>query len=773
MAIHAALKSGYEVRATMRARSAKQRFPVAQWKEDLEVLQSTSIKLFKRRVAKLDRRVGDHSGTTTPRPGWMTPRNGSVTPRSGWQTPRSGWATPNFLRSPANSAPVTRESSPVRAETPVHGFSLGRRSGPGHALQQKGPWSRSSSAAGSARTSLESVVSHERSESPSLVGPAPIEEPRRGRPLSTIVDEGITPRTQAENPFDQHKPPTKLLPIIAGRTSPDDEYHITSEQAEASRRQSYLEYARCDPHDPSRDGAVGRAYLMGPDNNSFEGAPFSAFSPDPSVPGTPLVSDGLITQPHPAQIQLSLEKVLNEKKDKRPQNLMPFFTDPTGLYYKTFSRKLDDLNGKNSEGPLCVEEYLMKSEKQWFNRLHEAKMGRSTATTPVASRFPSRATSPARSAFNDSFGGDDGKEPMSQFLLPENYKAPTGLMRLMNTKIGDWPVYAFLLAFGQILAANSYQITLLTGENGEAASKLYTVACVYLAASVVWWFIFRRFQSLYVLTAPWAFYGLAFFLLGMAPYAKTTSGRGWIQNVATGFYGVASASGSFFFAQNFGSMGSAPVKTWGFRACVIQGTQQIYIVLLWFWGSRITNSVVAGRGASTLITYGPTITAITIPIAILLWAIGAVLFFGLPEYYRQAPGAVPSFYTSVWRRKIIVWFFVAVFIQNYFLSAPYGRNWKYLWSSQHAPAWAIVLLIAFFFVAVWAALLFWFSQLSTTHSWILPLFAIGLGAPRWCQMLWSTSNIGAYLPWAGGPIASALLGRGLWLWLGVLDSLQG
>ncbi|KAK5002384.1 Cell wall alpha-1,3-glucan synthase ags1, partial [Cryomyces antarcticus] len=107
MAIHAALKSGYEVRATMRARSAKQRFPVAQWKEDLEVLQSTSIKLFKRRVAKLDRRVGDHSGTTTPRPGWMTPRNGSVTPRSGWQTPRSGWATPNFLRSPANSAPVT------------------------------------------------------------------------------------------------------------------------------------------------------------------------------------------------------------------------------------------------------------------------------------------------------------------------------------------------------------------------------------------------------------------------------------------------------------------------------------------------------------------------------------------------------------------------------------------------------------------------------------------------------------------------------------------
>ena len=50
---------------------------------------------------------------------------------------------------------------------------------------------------------------------------------------------------------------------------------------------------------------------------------------------------------------------------------------------------------------------------------------------------------------------------------------------------------------------------------------------------------------------------------------------------------------------------------------------------------------------------------------------------------------------------------------------------------------------------------------------------MGLGAPRWAQLLWSTSNIGAYVPWAGGPIASALAGRALWLWLGVLDAVQG
>ena len=98
---------------------------------------------------------------------------------------------------------------------------------------------------------------------------------------------------------------------------------------------------------------------------------------------------------------------------------------------------------------------------------------------------------------------------------------------------------------------------------------------------------------------------------------------------------------------------------------------------------------------------------------------------------------------------------------------------SYLWSSRHAPGWAIFLLILLFFVVVWIGILLFFGYLSTTHSWIIPIFAVGLGAPRWCQILWSNSNIGQYLPWAGGPIASALLGRCLWLWLGVLDSIQG
>lgn len=119
------------------------------------------------------------------------------------------------------------------------------------------------------------------------------------------------------------------------------------------------------------------------------------------------------------------------------------------------------------------------------------------------------------------------------------------------------------------------------------------------------------------------------------------------------------------------------------------------------------------------------------------------------------------------------WFFVVVVIQNYFLSAPYGRNWLYLWSSQAVPAWLIVILIIIFFVGIWIVFLYIFSHMSKSHSWVLPVFAMGLGAPRWAQILWSTSNIGQYLPWTAGPIASGVAGRSLWLWLGVLDAIQG
>ncbi|EMC98218.1 glycosyltransferase family 5 protein [Baudoinia panamericana UAMH 10762] len=658
MAIAGALKSNYDTRAMMRARSAKQRFPVAQWKEDLEILQTTSINIHKQQMDRISAKKMGLDDKSVVSSGWNTPNLGSL-------TPRSGWATPNSSTTPTNSRPGTRSGSPDRsgATTPTGnaGLSLGLRHGPGHSPPEE-PLTR-------ARSSEMRRISYDEEE----------ERRRRGRQPESVHEE-----------------------------------HISSERAEHAKRITTSFAFLSHPHTPLRE--------------------------DPPRPMTPL----------------STEQVMDEKKGQ-PQELTPFFTDPTGLYYKTFEKKLESLNGKNSESQLCIEEYLEKSEKQWFNRLHIAKMSRNTA------HGAEQSPTPAGSIYE----GIDSEEPMSQFLLPQNYQAPTGLKRLLMYKVGDWPVYTLLLALGQVLAANSYQITLLSGQVGQTAQELYIIASVYAAHTIIWWVMYRRLAARYVLALPFLFYGMAFWLLGFAPFGSTVV-RGWVQFIATIMYATASSAGSFYFSQNFGTTGAAPVKDWAFRACAIQGTQQLYTVGLWAWGAKLTRHTDAGGNGDL----GFALTGIGIPVALLLWAIGLVLFFGLPQFYLQKPGAVPDFYKSVMRRKVIIWFWIAVILQNIFLSGPYGRNWSYLFASKHAPGWAVFLLVLFFFVVVWAAVLWYFSILSQTHSWFVPLFAVGLLAPRWAQIWWGVSNIGTYLPWAGSPLASALLGRGLWLWLGLLDTIQ-
>ncbi|KAK0793196.1 hypothetical protein LTR02_014660 [Friedmanniomyces endolithicus] len=733
MAIAGALKSDYNTRATMRARSAKQRFPVAQWKEDLEILQSASIKIHKKRMEHITaKRMGLDTGSAVSS-GWNTPSMpGWMTPRSGWGTP-TGASTPRGYATPVSSRPGTRSSSPVRsgATTPVHprneAYSLGMRTGPGHkggnspprtARSLRGLTSESRSSSHTRRTSYE-------------------EEERSRKRLSSIEDEEEISAERAEE--------AKRRSRMGALTQ---DFNFDLRDGTRSREPSAPSRTAANPYVPSAQ-SLGGPSTPSPRNFSFLANPHS-----PIPEETP---SGYAT-PSGYQTPLSTEQVMDEKENQQPQDLMPFFTDPTGLYYKTFEKKLETLDGKTSESQLCIEEYLAKSEKQWFSRLHIAKMSRNN--TPGVSK----AGTPAGSIYE----GTDNEEPMSQFLLPSNYKPPTGIRRIMMYKIGDWPLYSLLLALGQILAANSYQITLLTGQLGESATQLYVIASIYLVTTLVWWYLFRRVALRWAMALPFLFYGLGFFLLAFAPYSASVSTRGWVQHVATAMYAIASSAGSLYFSQNFGSTGSAPVKDWAFRACAIQGTQQLYTVALWAWGDKLTASAAAGSTQNL----GSTLTGLGIPIALFLWVVGAVLFKGLPDYYRQTPGATPDFYTAILRRKVVLWFWIAVFLQNIFLSAPYGRNWSYLFASKHAPGWAIVLLVLLFFVVFWAAILWYFALLSNTHSWFMPLFAVGLGAPRWCQIWWATSNIGTYLPWAGSPLASAVLGRSLWLYLGLLDTVQ-
>jgi alpha-1,3-glucan synthase len=647
LAIEAALNSKTETRAMMRARSAKQRFPVAQWVEDLEILQSTAIEVHNKEVAKGHGRPITASGTSTPNGSFRSHHSMALGPLS----PPANAAFPHSRDSSYSSfnqisdlggqkrTIYSRDISPSETEKPKSGLSrslsLGVRSGPGH----QGRVGR--------RNQIEGDVSEHENEN-----------------------------AQAEESSDEDR---------AHSIYGDDEYTLTPAEVEEGRRAQAAQRHGLGLYLPSR--------------RTSQESLHARFLVPPTSPGTPPAGpDQLLLPPQPfaesnrysSASVLSLDSVVGNNKDFKLQKVDPFFTDGTGEYYHNFEQKLEGLNGSNSEGDLCIEEFLIKSEQEWFDRFRNAKLGRHSHNpkSPAPSTFRSKHSASPAGDYDESLShialSESQESDDDEFLLGKNYVPPTGLRKWMQIKIGDWPVYSIFLALGQIIAANSYQIVLLTGEVGETAEKLYGIATTYAITSVCWWLVYRYFKSVVCLSTPWFFYGLAFFLIGSAHWEGNSFNRGWIQNIGSGCYAAASSSGSIFFASNFGDEGGAPVETWIFRACVIQGIQQAYVIALWYWGSTLTKASSEGLlNSDTSISNTWKMTAICYPIAIFVWGIGLLLLFGLPNYYRQKPGKVPSFYKSLVRRKVVLWNFVAVILQNFFLSAPYGRNWScksFIWN---------------------------------------------------------------------------------------------
>ena len=142
---------------------------------------------------------------------------------------------------------------------------------------------------------------------------------------------------------------------------------------------------------------------------------------------------------------VSVDDIIKEKQDYNLQKVSPFFTDANHEYADKFEKKLADLNGKNSEDQLCIELFIEKSEKDWFNRYRDVKLGKSPLPSPSPSvfRFKIHDTSrPPTPAVN----GPVADPNAGQFLLPKDYVPPTGLKRFMLMKLGDWPVYSIVLA---------------------------------------------------------------------------------------------------------------------------------------------------------------------------------------------------------------------------------------------------------------------------------------------------------------------------------------
>jgi alpha-1,3-glucan synthase len=152
---------------------------------------------------------------------------------------------------------------------------------------------------------------------------------------------------------------------------------------------------------------------------------------------------------------VSVDGIVKEKQDYNLQKVDPFFTDANKEYADKFEKKLADLNGKNSEDQLCIEEFLEKSQKDWFNRYRDVKLGKSPLPSPAPSIFRIRISETPRSESPPSIGS--GADPNAgQFLLPSDYVPPTGLKRFMLMKLGDWPVYSIFLAIVSLNPTKSF-----------------------------------------------------------------------------------------------------------------------------------------------------------------------------------------------------------------------------------------------------------------------------------------------------------------------------
>ena len=129
----------------------------------------------------------------------------------------------------------------------------------------------------------------------------------------------------------------------------------------------------------------------------------------------------------------------------------------------------------------------------------------------------------------------------------------TGLQIALAREVFGWPIYTIIIAAGQMLSATSFQITLLSGQNWQTNIQLYVLGGVFLAASSVWYTLFRFKPSVYVLSAPWLFFGIAFILIGLPSVTPALHpAHDALTSAATWAYAIASAAAFLFFGLNFG-----------------------------------------------------------------------------------------------------------------------------------------------------------------------------------------------------------------------------
>lgn len=471
MAIEDALKAKPAVRAIMRARATKQRFPVKQWVEDLEKLQSSAIEISHRQAMKEKRPTLDSPSTPAI---LETPRLMNVL--------QSRLAKPSLRPRPAAAGATShlgtlssiQEGRLLAGPGPGLGSKLGpgsNRKGPRPAMLRNipsGPVAAAGFATGTKQDNLGSTNNRSRplmTRSPT----APSNVPRLGQDAEELT-RALKRRTlerSSSGPVPQLQMKDRKAVKLLGMQIPASQTNSTAASKHSSATYEHnpnqTSSSEDSPTQASSSSSPGTSLSPSSDYYTPETTPESTppssrihFDPQINTAPTPpsktappikaanfnvihtpnavdrFASKGPHYFPHGSIAVLSKSEIQDEKPDNVLQNVTPFFSDPEKEYEAAFKQKLKKLSGKNSEYQLCIEEYLSKSEKSWFGKRRTAELTKPSKGND-AEKLPA------------AMGRD--KDNDNGFGLGKDYKPPSGLKRLMRRKIGDWPIYSFLLAF--------------------------------------------------------------------------------------------------------------------------------------------------------------------------------------------------------------------------------------------------------------------------------------------------------------------------------------
>jgi alpha-1,3-glucan synthase len=384
-AIHEALGCTSSVRAIMRARSGKQRFPVAQWVEDLDKLHSLAIERH-RKFSKYDFRT---SWTPKLKNNIPSRRKSSEQAERGLTAHKNHSPRPLlYLRDLKKSSHQGLCRKPILQALRLLGIR------PEKSLQKIGLSPQDNQAC--LRSPTDAQPSHSFSSCVQSSGEAPILPP-------LLLREGVS--------LSQSDSPSTIgtnTSVSSGSTTPNPSTGFGS----------LLNHPVSVRHQHSSDLSL-----------------------------------------------LSVDGIVREKQDFSLQKVNPFFTDSSKVYSTSFEKKLCNLNGKNSEGRLCIEKYLSKSEKDWFSKYRDVRMGRSPLSETSLTSFFRIKVHSTTSTLTSSPTHTGGRKYPDEFALPDDYVPPSGVKRFLLRRIGDWPLYSILLALVSELVSDIFALLKDSGPN--------------------------------------------------------------------------------------------------------------------------------------------------------------------------------------------------------------------------------------------------------------------------------------------------------------------